>query len=183
MMIRSALAVAAVSLGVAAPSAAAHPQPRGFGATYPLASSLCSRVAAGQTPNRLAADSTQISAACSTLSDSYQQALGTYQTAVAPIASQARATLTAVVAAAQTAEQTQSWTAYRAALAQALSSLAGLRSEERSAQQAYVTAIRAARRAFWTTVHALPGASSLPGDAGTPTIPTSPTVPTTASGV
>jgi hypothetical protein len=176
-MIRSALALAAVTLGVAAPVASAHAHPRGDAATYPVASSLCSRVAAGHTPKRLASDTTPINAACITLTASYQQAVSTYQTAVAPIASQAKAIVATVRAARQTAEQTQSWIAYRAAVTQALSTLKGLRSQQRSVQQAYITAIRGARQTFWTAVHALPGASSLPGDTGTPTAPAVPTVP------
>ena len=179
-MIRSALTVAAVMLGVAAPAASAHPRPHGFGVTYPVASSLCSRVAAGQTPKRLAGDATQITVACSTLTDSYQSALSTYTTAVAPIAGQVQSTLATVGAARQTAEQTHSWTAYAAAVKQALITLKGLRSQERTAQRTYITAIRAARVTFWTTIHGLPGASSLPTDTGTPPVPAAPVVPSAA---
>ena len=179
-MIRSALTVAAVALGVAAPAASAHANPRGYAHTYPVASSLCARVAAGHTPKRLAADTTAITAACSTLSDSYQQALGTYETAVAPIAGQVTSTVQTVRAARQTAEQTQSWTAYRAAVAEARTTLKGLRSQERAARQAYVAAVRTARQTFWTTIHALPGARTLPADNGTPAAPGAPAVPTAA---
>lgn len=179
-MIRSALTVAAVTLGVAAPAASAHARPHSYGRTYPVASSLCSRVAAGHTPKRLAADNTQITAACSTLTDSYQQALSAYETAVAPIAAQVKSTLATVRAARQTARQTGGWTAYETVRKQALSTLKGLRTQERTAQQAYVTAIRAAREAFWTTTHALPGAGSLPTDSGNPTAPPGPVVPSAA---
>jgi len=176
MMLRSALAVAAVTLGVAAP-ASAHVNPRSYARTYPIASSLCSRVAAGDTPNRLAADAPQITADCSALGNSYEQALSSYQTAVAPIAGQVESTLAAVRAARQTAVQTGSWTAYASAVKQALGTLKGLRSQERVAEQAYVTSICAARRTFWTAIHALPGAGSLPSDTGAPTAPPPPVVP------
>ncbi len=179
-MIRSAVTVAAVMLGVAAPAASAHPRPHGFGVTYPVASSLCSRVAAGHTPKRLTGDTTQISAACSTLTGSYQNALSTYTTAVAPIAGQVESALASVRAAQQTAEQTHTWTAYATAVKQALITLKGLRSQERTAEQAYITAIRAARVTFWTTIHGLPGASSLPTDTGNPPAPAAPVVPSAA---
>lgn len=176
-MIRSALTVAAVSLGVAAPAASAHGHPHSYWRTYPVASSLCVRVAVGHTPKRLAADTTQVAAACSALSDSYQQALATYQAAVAPIAAQARSTLAAVRAAWQNAMQTGSWTAYEAAVKQAASTLEGLRAQERAAVEAYVASIRAARKTFWTTIHGLPGLGSLPADGGPVPVPTAPVVP------
>ncbi|MGP0037328.1 MAG: hypothetical protein ACLP4R_22555 [Solirubrobacteraceae bacterium] len=179
-MIRSALAVAAVMLGVAAPTASAHPRPHGFGVTYPVASSLCSRVAAGYTPERLAGDATQITAACSALTGSYQNALSTYTTAVAPIAGEVQSTLATVRAARQIAEQTHSWTAYAAAVKQALITLKDLGSRERTDQQTYIAAIRAARVTFWTTIHGLPGAGSLPTDTGAPPVPAAPVVPSAA---
>jgi hypothetical protein len=58
--------------------------------------------------------------------------------------------------------------------------LKGLRSDVRTAQQTYVTAIRTARHTFWTSVHALRGAGSLPTDTGNPTTPTAPVVPSGA---
>ena len=162
-------------LGAAAPAASAHPRPHGFGITYPVASSLCSRVAAGHTPKRLAGDATQITAACRTLTGSYQNALSTYTTAVVPIAGQVESAFASVRAARQTAEQTHSWTAFAAVVKQTLITLKGLRSQQRTAQ--YITAIRAARVTFWTTVHRLTGASSLPTDTGTPPVPASPVLP------
>jgi len=180
MKIRSALTVATVMLGLATPAASARVSPRTYARTYPIASSLCSRVAAGQTPKRLAADTTQITAACSALSSSYQQALDTYDTAVASIPGQVKATLEGVRAARQTAEQTGSWSAYEAVLAQAVITLNGLRAQERGAEQAYITAIRAARQTFWTTIHGLPGAGPLPSDTGTPPAPPAPVVPSAA---
>jgi hypothetical protein len=176
-MIRSALAMAAVTLGVAAPVASAHPAPHGRGSTDPVASALCSRVAAGNPPSRLAADTAQITAACTTLTGSSTQTLTTYQTAGSAIAGQVKATLATVRAARQTAEQTRNWTAYATVVAQARVTLTGLRSQLRSAQRSYTTAIRAARQTFWTTIRALAGARSLPSDSGTPTAPTAPGVP------
>jgi hypothetical protein len=176
-MIRSALIVTAVAFGIASPAALAHAHPHSYGRTYPVASSLCSRVAAGHTPRRLAADTAQITAACGTLAGSYAQALSGYESAVAPIAGQVKSTLATVRAARQTAKQTHDWTGYEAAVKQALSTLKGLRSQERGAEQAYITAIRAARQTFWTTIHGLPGAGSLPADGGTPAVPPAPGVP------
>lgn len=176
-MIRSALAVAAVTLGVAAPVASAHPRQHAYGSTYPVASALCSRIAAGNPPKRLAADTTQITAACTSLANSYTQTVTTYQTAINPIAGEVQTTLATIRAARQSAKQTQSWTAYQAVVAQARTTLKGMRSEVRSAQQTYVIAIRTARHAFWTTIHALPGAGSLPTDTGAPTTPATPVVP------
>jgi hypothetical protein len=181
MKIRTALSAAAVILGVAAPGASAHAHPHSYWRTYPAASSLCARVAVGHAPKRLAADVAQISAACTTLNSSYTQALTTYQTAVAPIAGQVKATLANVRAARRTARQTHDWTAYKATVKQAVTTLKGLRAQVRAARQAYVAAIRAARQTFWSTIHALRGAASLPGDTGTPAAPAAPVVPSTAS--
>jgi hypothetical protein len=175
--IRTALAVAAVTLGLAAPAASAHARPRSYWRTFPVASSLCARVAAGHAPKRLAADAAQITAACTTLGNSYNQAVTTYQDAIAPIAGEVKSTLESVHAARQTARQTGDWTAYDAAVKQADATLKGLRAQVRADQQTYVTAIRAARQTFWSTIHALRGAGSLPGDKGNPTPPPAPVVP------
>jgi hypothetical protein len=176
-MKRSALIPVVLALGAFAPAASAHANPHSYWRTYPVASSLCSRVAAGHTPKRLAADAAQISDACTALSNSYQQAVSAFQTAVAPIAGQVKATLAGLAAARQAAVQSHDRSTYVAALQQAVSTLKGLRAQERSAIQAYVTAIRAARRTFWTTIHSLPGAGSLPSDGGNPAPPSPPTVP------
>ena len=180
MKIRFALVLAAMILGAAAPAASAYGRPHGYAVTYPVASSLCARVAAGHAPKRLAADATQITATCTTLANSYNQALGTYETAVAPIPGQVKSTLASVRAARQTARQTHDWAAYEAAIKLANSTLQGLRDQVRAAQQVYVAAIRSARQTFWTTIHALSGAGSLPVDTGTPAPPTAPIVPTSA---
>ena len=131
-------------------------------------------------PKRLAADATQITAACATLANSYNQALGTYETAVAPIPGQVKSTLASVRAARQTAWQTHDWAAYAAAIKLANSALKGLRDQVRAAQQASIAVIRSARQTFWTTIRALPGASPLPVDTGMPAPPTAPIVPTSA---
>jgi hypothetical protein len=177
MKIRSTLAVAVGILGVAAPAASAHVRPHSYWRTYPVASALCVRVESGHAPKRLAADTTQITAACNTLGNSYNQAVTTYETAIAPIAGQVKSTLASVRAARQTARQTGDWTAYQAAVTQAKTTLKGLRAQVRTDRQAYVTSIRAARQTFWSTIHALRGAGSLPGDTGTPTPPAAPVVP------
>ncbi|HTX30819.1 MAG TPA: hypothetical protein VMD09_05505 [Solirubrobacteraceae bacterium] len=176
-MNRKALISVVLALGAFAPAASAHARPHAYWRTYPVASSLCSRVAAGQTPKRLAADAAQISAACTTLSNSYEQAVSGFETAVAPIAAQVKSTLAGLAAARRAAVQSHDRSTYITALQQAVTTLQGLRAQERSAAQAYVTAIRAARRTFWTTIHSLPGAGSLPSDSGNPAPPSSPTVP------
>jgi hypothetical protein len=184
MKIRAALTLAAVILGVAAPAASAHlrsvsahHRPHSYGRTYPAASSLCARVADGHTPKRLAADAAQITAACTALNTSYAQALTTYQAAVAPIVAQVKTALASIRTARQTARQTHDWSAYNTAVQQAIATLKGLRAQVRTAQQAYVASIRSARQTFWTTVHALPGASSLPADTGNPAPPAGPAMP------
>ncbi len=179
MKIRSALIASVVTLGVAAPGASAHARPHSYWRTYPIASSLCARVAAGHTPKRLAADAAQITAACLTLSNSYTQALTTYETAVAPISGQVKSTLANVRAARRAARQTGDWTTYQAAVQQAVATLKGLRAQVRADQQAYVASIRAARQAFWSTIHALRGGASLPADTGMPAAPSAPVVPST----
>ena len=177
MKIRTALTVAAAVLGVAAPAASAHARPRSYWRTYPVASSLCSRVANGHTPRRLAADTAQITAACTALGNSYNQALATYQAAVAPIPGQVQSTLAGLRAARATAQETGDWTSYRADVKQARVTFKGLRTQERTDEHAYVASIRAARQTFWSTIHALRGAGSLPTDTGNPQAPAAPVVP------
>jgi hypothetical protein len=179
MKVRTALIVAATVLGLAAPAASAHVRPRSYRHTYPVASALCTRVANGHAPKRLSADVPQITAACNTLGNSYTQAVGTYETAIAPIAGDVATTLAGVRTARLTATQTGDWAAYRATVKQARLTLKGLRLQVRAAKQSYVASIRAARQTFWSTIHALRGAGSLPTDTGTPTAPPGPVVPTT----
>ncbi len=73
-------------------------------------------MAARHTPKRLAGDATQITAACRSLTGSYQSALSTDTTAVAPIGGQVESALAIVRAARQTAEQTHRWTAFAATI-------------------------------------------------------------------
>lgn len=179
-MNRAALIFVTAAFVAFVPAASARVQPRSYSHTYPVASVLCSRVAAGQTPKRLTADSSQISTACTTLSSSYQQALTEFENAVASIAPDVKSTLANLASARRSARQSHDWSSYEAALEQAVSELKSLRSQERSAAQTYVTAIRAARHTFWATIHSLPGAGSLPSDSGNPSPPPEPTVPVLA---
>ena len=180
MKFRTALTVAAATLGVAAPAASAHVRPHSYWRTYPVASSLCARVAAGHAPKRLAADVPQITAACTTLGNSYAQAVATYQTAIAPIAGQVKSTLEGVRAARESARQTGDCDRLpgrgHAGAGHAEGSC-GRRCAPPSRRTSRASAPR--DRPSGARIHALRGAGSLPGDTGTPVAPAAPVVPST----
>ncbi len=181
--LRAFVAVFAVALlGAPAVASAHHGRPgqRGEHSTYPHASHLCDRVAAGRVPSKLAGDTAQITAACSQLSTSFTNAQNAYNTAVAPLRQQALDALTQLRQTCQLARQNHDRAACRQARQQTLTTLQTLRAQVRTAAQAYYTAVRAARQAFWTTIGSLRGGASVPEDSGSFAAPGSP-IPSNSS--
>lgn len=141
--------------------AGARPLTRGFNATFPVASTLCARVANGHLPPRLAGSVAQVSAACATLRTSFASAQNAYATTVAPLRQQALAAVAARRAACRHAGGS---VACATARAQTRTVLAGLRAQVRTAALTYHAAVDTARKTFWATIHALPHGASVLAD-------------------
>jgi hypothetical protein len=146
MMRTTFLAFAAAAL-VAAPAASANPGTRSFQRTYPHASRLCTKVANGHTPKRLAASTTQVAGACAELKSSFTAAQNTFTTTVAPLRQQA-VTTRAKIHQARTAHD-------RATVRASRTSLRALRKQVRQARHAYRVSVNTARKTFWGKVRAL----------------------------
>ncbi len=166
----SVVAVFCVALLIPAISAA-KPGHRGFDRTYPIASRLCLHTTNGHPPKVLASSVTEVIAACTTLHTSFTDAQNAYATTVGPIKTQAVAALTTLRQTCRAARQNHTPGVCRAARQTARTTIQGLRAQVKTAAQTYHTSVQAARKAFWTTIHALKGAASLPADSTTPPAP------------
>jgi hypothetical protein len=140
---------------------------RTFEQTFPVASRLCARAAAGRLPRRLQASAAQVTQACTTLHSAFDQAQTDLQTALAPLQTQVQA------ARAQLQQECQSGD--RAACRQAMEGLRttmqGLRDQLKAALTANRTANETARKQFWATIKSLRGAQGFRPDGPTPAAP------------
>ena len=159
--LRLTLALCACAALALPAAAGARPLTRGFNATFPVAAGLCTRVANGHVPPRLAGSVAQVSAACATLKTSFTNAQNAYATTVAPLRQQALAAIAARRAACRHAGAS---TACATARAQTKTLLASLRAQVRTAAQAYHATVDAARKTFWATIHGLKGGAKQPAD-------------------
>jgi hypothetical protein len=154
-----AVAVAA-SLGISG-SASAKAGDRSFAQTYPVASALCARVAAGHPPRGLAASVAQVKQACSTLENGF----GPLQTAVRNANVQFQTGVqNARAAIAQACQPGANRATCRQTRRSERLTIASLRRQHRAAVRLYYTSIEANRRTFWATIHSLRGGSSIKPD-------------------
>jgi hypothetical protein len=162
--LRLTLAIGACALFALPAMASARPATRSFNRTYPVASILCARVAAGHTPSRLSGSVAQVTAACAALKTSFTAAQNAYTTAVAPLRAQAVAAVAAERAMCKQDRAAHNNAACKTLRAQTRAQLATLRTQVHAAAVAYHAAVDAARKTFWATIHALPGASTITAD-------------------
>jgi len=142
--LRPAVALGALALLVLPAAASA----RSFEATYPHAARVCSAVAAGQPPARFAGKTTQVTAACSALKASFDNANATFTRVAAPLDAQMRAIGDDARAACAAALAAHNPRACRSALAAARAALRPLLDAWRAAARAQRTAIIAAGGTF-----------------------------------
>lgn len=142
-------------------AASAKAGDRSFAQTYPVASALCARAAAGQLPRKLAASATQVKAACSKL----ENAFGPLQTAVqnANVQLQTGVANAKAAIAAACAPGANRKTCRQTRHTERLT-IAALRRQHRAAVLLYYTSIEANRRTFWATIRSLRGGSSIKPD-------------------
>ncbi len=161
MMRISLLAAAAAVALIAAPAASAKPGKRSFERTYPYASALCAKNAGGHTPKRLAASVNEVATACATLKTSFTNAQNAYTTTVAPLETQARAT---VASARVNCRRAADRHACRVARHDARVTLRGLRRQVTVARWTYHDSVDGARQTFWSTIRTLRGGSTIKPD-------------------
>jgi hypothetical protein len=153
------LAVVAViaSTAVAFPAAAsAKPKPgeATFEWTYPVASRICAKVAAGTENKHLKANLAEVQAACTTLQSSFTQAATTVLSARNTLEPQIAADRSSTAAACATAKPVLACNHTRHANEIAIHSLAV---QLRLAKHTYFVSVDAARTAFWAVIHTIPG--------------------------
>ncbi len=156
------------------------PRHSGFEHTYPNASGLCARIASGRTPARLAGQGAQVSAACTQLQAGFAAARTTYLKATTPLRLEALTTIQQYVQICRQDRLNHDAKACGSAREAAVTTLDALRVQVRTAARAYRTAVKAAREAFWTSVHALPGGTAVKADSTPAPSPPSP-IPADAS--
>jgi hypothetical protein len=142
--------------------AGANAGQRSFQQTYPLASKLCANVEKGKAPKRLRKSSAQVLVDCGALQTSFTAARTAVLSTFASIAS-ARATERASVKASCPSKPDHS-AACEHARKKASKVFATLNLQHIHAARAYFLAAEAARRTFWTAIHALPGGGDIRAD-------------------
>ncbi len=140
---------------------------RTFQQTYPLASSLCAKIAAGTEGKRLKRNAAQAQADCATLLSSFESAHS--------VVLAARAALEPQIAAERAAIRTACPVPRRHPTAACLNAhavdgvaLSVLRHEKVAAARRYYRSIEAARLTFWAAIHTLRGGAHLRADAPIP---------------
>jgi hypothetical protein len=162
-----AIAVASITATFGFPAVtAAKAGDRTFQQTYPVASKLCTNLAAGGGPKRLRPYATQVGADCTTLKSGFeaaQNAVLVAQTAFANALAADRAAIAAVC----TPPVGNRPLCRRTRRSERLV-IGALRGEHRAAVVLYYRTIEVNRRTFWAAVKALPGGANLPKDAPIP---------------
>lgn len=154
------VAAAVVAIGFTG-LASARAGDKTFAQTYPYASALCSRVAAGHTPAKLRGSEAQVKQACATL----ETAFGPLQSAVLAGQSQFAAGVAAARAATQQAcAPGQPRPHCRQVRRADRLTIMSLRRQHRAAVRLYYTSIEVNRRRFWSTIRSLRGGRSLTPD-------------------
>ncbi|QEC47943.1 hypothetical protein FSW04_10425 [Baekduia soli] len=151
-------------LALPAAASAAPAGARGMAATFPHATALCAKVAAGQAPKRLAGSADKVTAACTTLARDFTATQTTFRAARTSLRTQARTAIATARATCAQARAAGDRAACRAAVRQARGTLRGLRTQLRTARTAYHQGVQAERKAFWTTIRALAGGSTVAPD-------------------
>lgn len=166
--LRYGFAACACALLILPTAASARPGSRTFNQTFPIASGLCTNIAAGRGPAKLRADASQIAGLCGSLRTSYLNAQNTYFATVTPLKTQA----TALVTATRQACATRPSAICKSTRQTNRPILRGLRAQVRVAGVTYRSTIETARKVFWSQIHTLRGAATLKPDTGTPLTPT-----------
>jgi len=160
--IAAAVVVGALGFPGAAGAHRLHAGELTFKETYPLASRMCARVAAGSGPAHLRPFAAQVAADCATLQAQFNSANTTVLAAFASIKA-ARAAERAAARAACPRVHPHVLGCSRARKQQHLMDLQ-LFQQHRAAALTYWHSVEAARRAFWAAIHALPGGHPLHAD-------------------
>lgn len=166
--LRYGFAACACALLILPAAASARPGARSFNQTFPIASRLCTNIAAGHGPAKLRQDASQIAGLCGSLKTSYLNAQSTYFSTVTPLKAQATGLVTAV----RQACATRPSAICKSTRKTDRPILKGLRAQVRAAGATYRATIETARKAFWSQIHTLRGAATLKPDTGTPVAPT-----------
>jgi hypothetical protein len=154
--ITGAVAVLGTAAALVFPAAAgAKPGEKTFAQTYPLASTVCAKVAAGTERKRLKPFVTQVTADCMALQTAFTTATTTVVAARASIEPPLNAARTAVKTACPTPKDTAPgcMAAERANRA----SIHALAKALHASVRTYFASIEGARAVFWAAIKSLPG--------------------------
>jgi len=165
-----AVGVTLASLALSAP-AGARPGNRTFQHTYPIASRLCARTAAGHAPKRLQGQEAQVAQDCTTLETAYSQAVSAALQAQATFRAGRLSANAQLRQSCRQAHISHDRSVCQAARAQHRAQMMSLRQARRSAFASYHAAIESARQAFWSAIHALRGGADIAPDQPQPNAP------------
>jgi hypothetical protein len=170
---RLLVAVAVIaSAAVAFPAAASAKMPKPgeatFQQTYPVASNLCAKVAAGTENRHLKADLAVAQTACTALESTFTLAASTVLTARTALEPQIAADKAASAAACSTGQPVLTCNHTRHTDRAAITALAA---ELRVAKHTYFITVNSARSTFWSAIHTIPGEHRATADLPLPVPP------------
>jgi hypothetical protein len=154
-VIRASCCAGVMAFFAVTSAAGAAPGSRTFQQTYPVASSLCARVAAGQGPRKLEAHAAAVAQACSQLMSAYAAAQGAVTTAYSNFVQARQAAISTRDGACTNAHIAHSRPACRSARQAFRATMAGLRATYRVAVVQFHATVESARLTFWGTIKAL----------------------------
>jgi hypothetical protein len=135
---------------------------RSFQQTYPVASQLCAKVAAGKGPKRLRPFAAQVASDCSTLSSGFTAAQSAVLAAQASFATGLAADRAAI--AAVCTPPVKNRPLCRSTRTSEHAAIVALRREHTAALHLYYSTIEANRHTFWAAIHSLPGGRGIHAD-------------------
>jgi hypothetical protein len=138
-----------------ASAASATPGGKTFPQTYPVAATLCAKVAAGQGGKRLEAHAATVAQACFQLMSAYTAAEGSVTSAYSSFVQARQAAINTRDEACMNAHIAHSRPACRGARQAFRATMAGLRTTYRVAVVQFHAAVESARLTFWGTIRAL----------------------------
>jgi hypothetical protein len=135
---------------------------RSFQQTYPVASQLCAKVAAGKGPKRLRPFAAQVASDCSTLTSGFTAAQSAVLAAQTTFANGLAADRAAIAAACTPPVKNRPLC--RSTRRSEHAAIVALRREHTAAVRLYYTTVEANRHAFWAAIHSLPGGRTIRPD-------------------
>jgi hypothetical protein len=159
------IAICGAALLLAPAGAQAAPNLEGFALTFPKAAALCVKADKGKLGKQLKPSKGKVRVACTTLKQSYSDALTALTATTSPLRVQMKGIVAEQRAACQLARRNRDHVGCRKAALDAKAKLSSIRTQIAAAQKTAQAAYEQARKTFWASIKKLRGGASVKPDA------------------